>query len=105
MRGEARNLVETILQSSKCHKNAKFHRHTPNRRRPNRECHGRPTGYLYFSRDWWRHFTVRVVSHFRPLFDRVGLAFGTYEGKLVQGWLKSFNGPLIDVTHPNKSSC
>jgi hypothetical protein len=38
------------------------------------------------------------------LFDQAGLAIGAYEGKRVRvrGWLKSFNGPMIEATHPEQ---
>ena len=64
----------------------------------------RRRGYLNFGRDWRRDFTISVAPRFRRLFTRAGLAIGAYEGKRVRvrGWLKSFNGPLIEATHPEQ---
>ncbi len=64
----------------------------------------RRRGYLNFGHDWRRDFTVSVAPRFRRLFDRAGLAIGSYEGKRVRvrGWLKSFNGPMIEATHPEQ---
>ncbi len=64
----------------------------------------RRRGYLNFGSDWRRDFTVTVAPRSRRLFDRAGLAIGTYEGKRVRvrGWLKSFNGPMIEATHPEQ---
>ncbi len=64
----------------------------------------RRRGYLNFGPDWRRDFTVSVAPRYRRLFDRAGLDIGAYEGKRVRvrGWLKSFNGPLIEATHPEQ---
>ena len=45
-----------------------------------------------------------MAPRYRRLFDRAGLDIGAYEGKRVRvrGWLKSFNGPLIEATHPEQ---
>ena len=64
----------------------------------------RRRGYLNFGSDWRSDFTVTVAPRFRRLFDRAGLAIVAYEGKRVRvrGWLKSFNGPMIEATHPEQ---
>ena len=64
----------------------------------------RRRGYLNFGRDWRRDFTISVAPRYRRRFDRAGFAIGAYEGKRVRvrGWLKSFNGPLIEATHPEQ---
>jgi endonuclease YncB( thermonuclease family) len=64
----------------------------------------RRRGYLNFGIDWRRDFTVTVAPRDRRLFDRAGLAIAAFEGKRVRvrGWLKSFNGPMIEATHPEQ---
>ncbi len=64
----------------------------------------RRRGYLNFGSDWRSDFTVTVAPRFRRLFDRAGFAIVAYEGKRVRvrGWLKSFNGPMIEATHPEQ---
>ena len=64
----------------------------------------RRRGYLNFGSDWRSDFTVTVAPRSRRLFDHAGLSIGAYEGKRVRvrGWLKSFNGPMIEATHPEQ---
>lgn len=64
----------------------------------------RRRGYLNFGADWRLDFTVTVAPRDRRLFDRAGLAIESYQGRLVRvrGWLKSFNGPMIEATHPEQ---
>jgi endonuclease YncB( thermonuclease family) len=64
----------------------------------------RRRGYLNFGDDWRSDFTVTVAPRSRRLFDRAGLAIEGCVGKLVRvrGWLKSFNGPMIEATHPEQ---
>ncbi len=64
----------------------------------------RRRGYLNFGRDWRSDFTVTVAPRSRRLFTRSGLDITAYEGKRVRvrGWLKSFNGPMIEATHPEQ---
>ena len=67
----------------------------------------RRRGYLNFGPDWRRDFTITVAPRSRRLFDQAGLPIRAFEGKRVRvrGWLKSFNGPMIEATTLNKSSC
>ncbi len=64
----------------------------------------RRRGYLNFGDDWGIDFTVSIAPRSRRMFDRAGLAIASYEGKRVRvrGWLKSFNGPMIEATHPEQ---
>jgi hypothetical protein len=64
----------------------------------------RRRGYLNFGADWRLDFTVTVAPRDRRLFNRAGLAIESYQGRLVRarGWLKSFNGPMIEATHPEQ---
>jgi len=60
--------------------------------------------YLNFGPDWRTDFTVSVAPSRRRLFEAAGIALGDYAGRRVRvrGWLKSYNGPLIEATHPEQ---
>jgi endonuclease YncB( thermonuclease family) len=62
------------------------------------------TVYLNFGDDWRTDFTVRLDSRARRLFRRLGVDPLSLEGRRVRvrGWLRRFNGPLIDATHPEQ---
>lgn len=64
----------------------------------------RKRGYLNFGDDWKSDFTVSVDPKALPLFEAAGLPLETLEGRRirVRGWIKSFNGPMIDATHPDQ---
>ena len=64
----------------------------------------RRRGYLNFGSDWKHDFTISIAPRARSLFRRAGLAIASYQGKRVRvrGWLKSFNGPMIEATHPEQ---
>lgn len=60
--------------------------------------------YLNFGADWRSDFTVSLAPKIRKLFEAEGIDPLSYRGKLirVRGWLKSYNGPLIEATHPEQ---
>ncbi len=60
--------------------------------------------YLNFGADWRSDFTITIAPKDRRLFDADGIDPLIYQGKRVRvrGWLKSYNGPLIDATHPEQ---
>ncbi len=60
--------------------------------------------YLNFGADWRSDFTVTISPRSRRLFDEAGIDVFAYEGRVVRarGWLESFNGPLIEATHPEQ---
>jgi micrococcal nuclease len=62
------------------------------------------TVYLNFGNDWRTDFTVRLKSPARRLFRGAGIDPLTLEGRRVRvrGWLRRYNGPLIDATHPEQ---
>ncbi len=64
----------------------------------------RGRGYLNFGDDWRTDFTISVAPKSVRLFTAAGIELGTYEGRnvRVRGWLKSFNGPMIEATHPEQ---
>src|SRR3546814_5127520 len=61
--------------------------------------------YLNFGEDWRQDFTVAVDRQAQKLFEEQGLALDSLAGTRlrVRGWLKSYNGPLIEATHPERS--
>ena len=61
-------------------------------------------GYLNFGDDWREDFTVSIAPRDRRRFEADGIAVGDYEGRLVRvrGWIESFNGPMIEATHPEQ---
>ena len=64
----------------------------------------RGRGYLNFGADWRSDFTVSIAPRDRRRFEAAGIAVGDYEGRLVRvrGWIESFNGPMIEATHPEQ---
>ena len=64
----------------------------------------RGRGYLNFGADWRTDFTVSIGPRDRRLFEAEGIAVEDYEGRLVRvrGWVQSFNGPMIEATHPEQ---
>ena len=64
----------------------------------------RGRGYLNFGEDWREDFTVSIAPRDRRRFEAAGIAVETYEGRLVRvrGWIESFNGPMIEATHPEQ---
>jgi len=62
------------------------------------------TLYLNFGSDWRTDFTLRARPDALARFEAAGIDPLGYDGRAVRtrGWLKSFNGPMIDVTHPEQ---
>ncbi len=60
--------------------------------------------YLNFGADWRSDFTVSSAPRARRLFEAEWIDPRAYEGRVqrVRGWLKSYNGPLIEATHPEQ---
>ncbi len=63
-----------------------------------------PNTYLNFAEDWRSDFTIVVGRRARRLFEEQGIDLDAYQGKTlrVRGWLKSRNGPMISVSHPEQ---
>ena len=57
--------------------------------------------YLNFGADYRTDFTILVPPKVRRAFERQGVDLLALEGQAVQvrGWVKSFNGPMIELTH------
>ena len=64
----------------------------------------RRRAYLNFGADWRSDFTIALDPETRRLFEAEGIDLKAYEGRRlrVRGWLKSRNGPMIEVTHPEQ---
>jgi len=64
----------------------------------------RGTVYLNFGADWRSDFTVAIRRAARETFAAAGVDPLAYAGRLirVRGWLKSYNGPMIEATHPEQ---
>lgn len=61
-------------------------------------------GFLNFGDNWRTDFTVRLPKKVVRLFKKDGLTHESYQGKRVRvrGWLKNWNGPMIEVSHPEQ---
>ena len=60
--------------------------------------------YLNFEEDWRRDFTATVPQRAVKLFVGAGRDLASLEGTRVRvrGWVERFNGPMIEVTHPEQ---
>ncbi len=60
--------------------------------------------YLNFGADWRTDFTATVSEADRKRFPANGAALLRLEGETirVRGWLSAFNGPNLEVTHPEQ---
>ncbi|CCQ74910.1 thermonuclease family protein [Magnetospira sp. QH-2] len=64
----------------------------------------RGTVYLNFGKDWRTDFTIRIKKKAAKLFRKAELDPLSLKGRKVRvrGWLKKYNGPMIDVSHPEQ---
>lgn len=60
--------------------------------------------YINFEEDWRRDFTIMIPPRASRLFASAGIEPRDYEGRRVRarGWLKFYNGPEIEATHPEQ---
>jgi len=60
--------------------------------------------YLNFGADWRTDFTVSIAPGDRERFAEAGLDLTALQGRRVRvrGWVRSYNGPLIDADHPEQ---
>ena len=60
--------------------------------------------YLNFGDNYRTDFTASIDRSVWSLFDDTGRDALMFEGQSirVRGWIKDFNGPLIDITHPEQ---
>ena len=64
----------------------------------------RGRAYLNFGEDWRSDFTVTVAPKDRRAFKAAGIDLESLAGSVVRvrGWLDSYNGPQIVLTHPEQ---
>lgn len=64
----------------------------------------RGTYYLNFGEDWKKDFTIVIKYRAARKFLKAGIKPEDYAGKKIEvrGWLKSYNGPMIEATHPEQ---
>ncbi|MEK9660302.1 MAG: thermonuclease family protein [Alphaproteobacteria bacterium] len=64
----------------------------------------RGRGFVNFGPDHKTDFTASIAPRNLKTFLREGIDIARYEGRLVRiwGWVKSYNGPMVDVTHPEQ---
>jgi micrococcal nuclease len=60
--------------------------------------------FINFGENWRTDFTIALNGHAGRLFDKAGFDPILLKGKWVRvrGWIKSFNGPMINATHPEQ---
>ena len=60
--------------------------------------------YFNFGADWRSDFTASLAPKVRRLFESEQIDPLFYRGRIVRvrGWLKSRNGPMVDITHPEQ---
>ncbi|WP_255448483.1 thermonuclease family protein [Telmatospirillum sp. J64-1] len=60
--------------------------------------------FLNFSKDWRGEFSLRLDRAALALFRQAGIDPLALQGReiRVRGWLKSHNGPRIEVSHPEQ---
>ncbi len=61
-------------------------------------------GYLNFGADYKTDFTLSFSRESLRRLQEGGIVFESLQGVRLRarGWLRSFNGPLIDITHPEQ---
>ena len=64
----------------------------------------RGRGYINYGDDWHDDFTASIAPKVLRKFPELSAALAGYEGNKIQvrGWIKRFNGPMIDITHPEQ---
>ncbi len=64
----------------------------------------RGRGYLNFGEDHRADFTLYIDPESRRRFEAAGIDIESLSGMQirVRGWLKSYNGPEIELTHPEQ---
>jgi len=62
------------------------------------------TYYVNFGDNWRKDFTIVIKSRAARKFVKTGRDPKTFKGKKIEirGWLKSYNGPMIEATHPEQ---
>lgn len=63
-----------------------------------------PRTYINFGPVWRTDFTVLIEKNALKVFAKSNIDPISYQGKFlrVRGWIKSNNGPMVEVTHPEQ---
>ncbi len=58
--------------------------------------------FLNFGKDWRTDFTASIAPSDRKTFNKSGFNPLQWQGKTlrVRGWIEPYNGPYIEITHP-----
>ena len=64
----------------------------------------RGRAYLNFGPDYKTDFTVTVAPADRRRFEAAGIDLAALAGRTIRarGWIESYNGPMIEATHPDQ---
>jgi micrococcal nuclease len=64
----------------------------------------RSNTYLNFGEDYKTDFTIVVPTRVKKLFEKNDIILNDLKNKniIVRGWLKYYNGPSMDITHPEQ---
>ena len=64
----------------------------------------RSNTYLNFGDDYKTDFTIVVPNRVKKMFEKMAINLTELKDKniIVRGWLKYYNGPSIDLTHPEQ---
>lgn len=64
----------------------------------------RGRAYLNFGANWRNDFTISIRPRSLRLFRKATIDVNALKGRMVRvrGWLKSYNGPMIEATHPEQ---
>ena len=59
---------------------------------------------INFEPDWKQDFTIAVSSKLRREFSRMNINLQSLKGKtvLVRGWVRNYNGPMIELDTPDQ---
>ena len=62
--------------------------------------------YLNFGQDWRSDFTITLKAKVARQFAKAGVDPLSLKGRMVRvrvrGWLKKYNGPMIEASHPEQ---
>lgn len=60
--------------------------------------------YLNFGDDYKTDFTIVIPNKVKTMFEKLAINLTDLKGKniIVRGWLKYYNGPSIDLSHPEQ---
>ncbi len=58
--------------------------------------------YINFGKNWRTDFTAMIRSEHKKIFYKAGLDPMNWGGEILQlrGWLDSYNGPMLTLSHP-----